>query len=179
MKRIPLTAAGAAAIAAAALVAATPAFAQGPLRDADADQNGQITRAEIDARAQEVFREADANRNGALSQAEFQAHAEARRAEHEARRAEREAQRAAEDAEQQERRRGRRGPPREHDPAQRFAQLDWNQDGAVSFDEFAAPHRVMAARMDRNGDGVIAEDEMRPGRGHMRHGPPGAAPQDG
>lgn len=66
------------------------------------------------------------------------------------------------------------------DPRDAFNHVDWNLNGELSFDEFAAPIHQMALHLDRNGDGVIDADEMRgpvmffgPG-----FGPPPEPPRD-
>lgn len=41
---------------------------------------------------------------------------------------------------------------------------DWNGDGVVDFDEFAATARALFREYDRNGDGVLTPDELHPGR---------------
>ena len=72
---------------------------------------------------------------------------------------------------------GRRGPP---DPQEMFNHFDWNLDGELSLEEFAAPIHQMALHLDRNGDGVIDAEEMKgpvmvfgPGFGP----PPGPLPE--
>ena len=57
-----------------------------------------------------------------------------------------------------------------------FKRLDWNLDGELSFEEFAAPVRQMASHLDRNGDGVIDAQELRVPPGF---GPPGFAAPPG
>lgn len=170
--------------AALVCVMAAPALAQAPahghggprhgamLRGFDANQDGQITRAEVDARIQADFAAADANRNGSLDQAELTAHREARMAE---RRAAMEAYRAQSgQAAPPAGQAGRRAPP---DPAAVFARLDWDANGAVDSAEFAAMPRAMMARADRNGDGVVSAEELQRGqhrRGDRRAPPPPA-----
>jgi Ca2+-binding EF-hand superfamily protein len=161
---------GAALLGAAALAQEAPARPPGPLAAFDANADGQVSRDEVDARIRTEFNEADANRNGSLSQAELQAFQEARRAEHMANR-----------PAPPEGREGRGGRRHDRDPAAAFGQADWNQDGAVSFEEFAVRPRMMAARADRNGDGVVTGEELAAGRGrghgpHGRHGPDQAPP---
>ena len=65
------------------------------------------------------------------------------------------------------------------DPKVAFNHLDWNLDGELTFEEFAAPIRQMALHLDRNGDGVIDAEEMK---GPMMFGPgfgppPGPPPE--
>jgi Ca2+-binding EF-hand superfamily protein len=50
-----------------------------------------------------------------------------------------------------------------------FKRLDKDGDGKLSLAEFAAPPLKLFARMDRNNDGVITADEMKP-RFHPRDG---------
>ncbi len=69
--------------------------------------------------------------------------------------------------------------PRRGDPASRFQQLDANQDGLLSWDEFkAAPARSSPVeelfnKLDADGDGVLTRDEfmsMRQGGPDGEHG---------
>jgi hypothetical protein len=50
---------------------------------------------------------------------------------------------------------------------------DWNGDGMVDFNEFAANARPLFRQYDRNGDGVLTPEELHPGRA------PGAKNPDG
>jgi hypothetical protein len=50
--------------------------------------------------------------------------------------------------------------------------VDWNGDGVIDFNEFAATARALFQQLDRNGDGVLTPEEMRPGRG-VGQNPPG------
>jgi len=40
--------------------------------------------------------------------------------------------------------------------------VDWNGDGVIDFNEFAATARSLFQQYDRNGDGVLTPDELRP-----------------
>jgi len=40
--------------------------------------------------------------------------------------------------------------------------VDWNHDGYVDFDEFAAEARSLFDQLDRNGDGKLTPDELNP-----------------
>jgi hypothetical protein len=42
--------------------------------------------------------------------------------------------------------------------------VDWNNDGVIDFTEFAATARSLFKQLDRNGDGVLTPDELRPER---------------
>lgn len=162
----------------------------------DANQDGQVTKAEAEASHKARFAELDTNRDGVIDGQELTAR-------HEARRAERVAERfAALDAD------GNGSLSRTEVPpffAARFDNVDTNGDGAVSSDEMLAagpgrmgrgkkgPHvlrmdadgdgKVTASEfeqkhagwfeaLDSDGDGVITLDEHRAGRRGMRgHGP--------
>ena len=113
----------------------------------DADHDGRITRAEIDAGIVAQFRSIDTNHDGRIDAAEYQAYEDGRRA---ARRAWREAHPDAESATGEE-------PPPSFDPMKR---LDWNLDGFVSLDEFGGRERALAMRADRDGDGAILADDL-------------------
>lgn len=129
----------------------------------DANKDGSITRAEVDAGIQAQFQGADTNSDGRLDAVEFQKYNDARRAERKARF---EAWRAKKEAEGGDTKRGfaDRGS-RGFDP---MKNMDWNLDGYIAPDEFADRTRAQVMRADRNGDGTIQADEMKK-RG--RHGP--------
>lgn len=57
--------------------------------------------------------------------------------------------------------------------------IDWNQDGAVSFDEFATTARSVFDELDRDHDGVLDRDEVRLPRGRGAQGPQGGRPRQG
>jgi hypothetical protein len=128
-----------------------------PLREADANKDGRITHAEVDATVEARFKKSDANRDGALDEKEF----------------------VAAMPKPPERPKPPEGAPKPpegrppflpFDPAARFRATDWNGDGKLSPDEFSVPLKAMAIHADRNGDGAISDDEMRrPPRGP--HGP--------
>ncbi len=46
--------------------------------------------------------------------------------------------------------------------------VDWNQDGFVDFNEFAATTRSLFAEIDRNGDGQLSPDELKAYEGRKK-----------
>jgi Ca2+-binding EF-hand superfamily protein len=50
---------------------------------------------------------------------------------------------------------------------------DWNGDGVVDFNEFAANARPLFRQYDRNGDGVLTPEELHPGRAAGQQNPEG------
>lgn len=102
----------------------------------DADGDGKITQAEIQALAESRFNDADTDGNGSLSADELAAQAEARNAE-----------RAAE----------RR--------AAMIERMDENDDGELSLEEMqaarnASPMDRMFDRLDADNDGALSEAEL-------------------
>jgi Ca2+-binding EF-hand superfamily protein len=116
----------------AALLAATPAFAQGGgaaerLAALDLNRDGSITRAEAREARLAAFERADANDDGYLSEAE----------------------------------RNAGGGNGNGMMRQGLGAADANSDGRVSRDEaLAAPYRGFD-RLDANNDGVISSQEMQ------------------
>ncbi|HEY1710618.1 MAG TPA: hypothetical protein VGG10_20285 [Rhizomicrobium sp.] len=111
----------------------------------DANKDGSVTRAELDAGLRAEFAAADTNHDGVLDPDEVRAVNAARlQAE------------------------GTAASPL----------IDWNQDGHVDFEEFAAGPRTLFSQLDRNGDGVLSPDELHPNRGEHRpkRGLPAIAP---
>jgi len=103
---------------------------------ADADSNGKVTQAEIEALAQTRFEAADTDGNGSLSAEELTAQSQAQKAE-------RAAQRRAAMVER----------------------MDQNGDGELSFDEMqaartATPMDRMFQRLDTDSDGALSEAEL-------------------
>lgn len=140
----------------------------------DANKDGQITRAEIDAGIEAKFKTADTNGDGKLDAAEFQKHNDARKAE---RQAQREAWRAKMEAEG----RDPKGKP-PHDRGGRagfdpMKHMDWNLDGVITLDEFGGKTRSQAMRADRDGDGTILVADLQKPRHGRRHGKDAPAAQ--
>lgn len=151
MRKILLVAVGAAALAASAC-----GFAQaqnGPGGDgarhgifqADANNDGVLTRAEFNTGREADFARLDADHNGQLTREEMRAD----RREH--------------------RRGGRRGDHRGGPPGGGLAGADANNDGNITREEFLARPTQMFARLDANSDGVISASE-RPQRPERAEG---------
>lgn len=101
----------------------------------DADGDGKVTQAEMEAHAKARFDAADTDGNGKLSAEEMAAAAKKREEERRAKRA-----------------------------AKMLERLDTNNDGEVSFDEMPGQQTRadrMFARVDADGDGNITEAEMQ------------------
>lgn len=112
------------------------------LFQADANSDGTVTRAELDANSASRFRTLDANSDGQLTREEMRAGRERGDGEHGGRG-----------------RHGRGGHRGMH-----MERADANNDGNITRDEFLAGPTQMFARMDANSDGVISANE-RPQRG--------------
>lgn len=121
----------------------------------DKDGDGKLSKAELPERMQGLFDRADADKDGFLTAEELKKPASAPRAEQGGRRGEREGGEG-----------GRR--MQRMDPV--TSALDTDQDGAISAQEMQGA-AVALAKLDRNGDGQLTEDEVRPnfgGRGGPR-----------
>lgn len=122
----------------------------------DADKDGRITRAEVDAGLTAQFNGADTNADGKLDPLEFLKYNDARKAERKARY---EAWRAKNGIEN-----GDKAKPyvdresRGFDPVKN---MDWNLDGAISVEEFSGRTRAQAMRADRDGDGTILTADLK------------------
>ena len=94
----------------------------------DTNNDGTVTRAELEAGLRQNFWQADTNRDGRLDPDEVAA-ANQRRI--------------------------------ELDQSTAIPLIDWNQDGYVDFNEFAAGVRSQFEQLDLNGDGQVSLDEFR------------------
>lgn len=122
----------------------------------DTNDDGSITRAEIDAGLNKDFKAADTDKNGRLSSAELKVYMEARHAEMMAKMGKPDA--AKDDDGGRDAHDGPMMDPVKH--------LDWNLDGSLSFEEFTAPVRLMAMRLDKDANGTITATDLM-----GRHGP--------
>ncbi|MGC4053174.1 MAG: EF-hand domain-containing protein [Paludibaculum sp.] len=121
----------------------------------DKDGDGKLSKAELPERMQGLFERSDADKDGYLTVEELKKTASAPRAEQGGRRGEREGGEG-----------GRR--MQRMDPV--TAALDVDQDGVISAQEMQGAAAALA-KLDRNGDGQLTEDEVRPnfgGRGGQR-----------
>jgi Ca2+-binding EF-hand superfamily protein len=94
----------------------------------DSNNDGTVTRAELEAGLRQYFRQADTNHDGRLDPEEV-ATANQRRI--------------------------------RQDESAAIPLIDWNQDGYVDFDEFAAGVRSQFEQLDLDGDGKVTPDEFR------------------
>lgn len=94
----------------------------------DSNNDGTVTRRELEAGLRQNFLQADANRDGRLDPEEVAA-ANQRRI--------------------------------DLDESTAIPLIDWNQDGYVDFNEFAAGVRSQFEQLDTNGDGQVTIDEFR------------------
>ena len=118
---------------------------------ADANGDGLIQMAEIEAQAEQRFARLDLDGNGAITQAEATEAREKMKAMMAERRAGGEGKR-----------RGGRGG-RGGDGAM-FERADANGDGQLTFAEFSAPMMQRFAQHDANGDGAISAEERAAAR---------------
>ena len=93
----------------------------------DANNDGRITRSELEAGLRQDFRQADSNRDGRLDADEVRV-ANQRRI--------------------------------RLDQSNAIPLIDWNHDGYVDFEEFAAPMRSLFEQYDADDDGVVTLQEM-------------------
>ncbi|WP_439515549.1 EF-hand domain-containing protein [Oceanibaculum nanhaiense] len=125
----------------------------------DANKDGQITRAEVEAAHEARFAGFDADKDGALSQDEFRSMMAARLDEMAKRGFERMDSNKDGKIEPGERR---------HSPASMFGRIDANWDGVVTAEE------LREARFERKHDGLPHHGKFRDG--HFMMGPRGDAP---
>jgi hypothetical protein len=155
--------AASAAVLVAAVASAAPGMGGRGFAKLDTNNDGSITRAEIDAQAAERFAKIDADRDGFVTQAEMTAHRDAMRTQWAAKmkeRADQGGERAAKRMERMEKR-GERRAERGGDP---FARRDANGDGRISLAEFHAGGGKMIERFDADKNGVVTQEEMAKAR---------------
>ena len=131
----------------------------------DKNSDGVLTKDEVPERMQGLFARADANKDGKLTREELTQRANAAPAEPQGRGA------GGDHDHEGERRGGPRGGFR--DPI--MTALDANQDGAVDAAEMKNAKAALA-KLDKNGDGQLTEDEVRP---QMPFGRPGGRRPEG
>jgi Ca2+-binding EF-hand superfamily protein len=106
----------------------------------DADKDGKLSRAEIEAGIAARFAKADANTDGKIDEAEFKTAADELRAKFPAH-------------------------PFHRDRSDRYPRivkaLDWNRDGGLEIDEVRGVLQAAAGFADRDADGFISKDEMK------------------
>jgi Ca2+-binding EF-hand superfamily protein len=121
----------------------------------DRNNDGKLVRDEVPERMQGIFERGDTNKDGALTADELRVMARAQQAA------------AGGDREEGPGRGGRGGRGREgmRDPI--FAALDTDHDNAISGEEITNAAAVLKT-LDKNQDGKLTEDEVRPNFGPGR-----------
>ncbi|MCJ8191571.1 hypothetical protein [Sphingomicrobium aestuariivivum] len=159
-------------LATAALLVAVPtALVAQPMHGGHHGQHGpqgDMTRADVEARTAEHFSHLDENGDGLVTTAEMEA-MHAKRMERMAeRRAERRAERQERAGERGKHRMERTAERRAERHARRFAAMDANSDGAVSLAELQAKAFERFDKADADGNGVVTEAERKAHRDAMR-----------
>ena len=117
----------------------------------DADKNGSVSPAEMQAEVNSHFAQFDTNKDGRVTKQEAEAFFASKRAEHEKEHAAHEKDRGAREQ-------------------ARFAQQDANHDGKLSKQELARLPGDWFQRIDLNGDGFVTLDEMNEAHAAMKEG---------
>jgi hypothetical protein len=149
------------------LAAGGVAFAHGPggkLERLDANKDGKVTLAEMKSEADQKFKAIDADKNGRVVEAELSAHHEQMRAKFAQERAARGdgAGKADGDCHGKKMRHGGK--------AFFLKKMDGNGDGAIDAAEWRSHVEQRFARMDDNGDKVLAGAELERRHGKGKHG---------
>lgn len=152
--RNPITVVLSGAVLAASL--SFPALAdKGPglFQRADKDGDGFVTKLEFSDSRDVMFQAVDANKDGVLTQDELEKAREAWR------------QKMGKPAQEQSGDQAQQKPAKERH-GRFMKRIDTNEDGQITAAEFAAAGEKMFARLDDNGDGRIAQEEL-PKRKHQ------------
>jgi Ca2+-binding EF-hand superfamily protein len=147
------------------LAAGGVAFAHGPggkLERLDANKDGKVTLAEMKSEAAQKFKAIDADKNGRVVEAELSAHHEQMRAKFAEQRAARGDGAGKADGDCHGKKMRHRGK------AFFLKKMDANNDGAIDAAEWTGHVEQRFARMDDNGDKVLAGAELE--RRHGWHG---------
>jgi hypothetical protein len=156
MKTPTIATAMAAFLLSGGIVAAHP----GGMSDFDANDDGNVTRAEVSAKINERFAQLDTDGDGKVSESELAAIRDARRAERFDRldtNGDGSLSRAEMDAAHQKRAEGRGKRGAWATDGKMHARLDANGDGEITKADIEARAFKHFERMDSNGDGTITE----------------------
>jgi hypothetical protein len=143
-----------------------PGHGPGKLERLDANKDGKVTLAEMQSEAAQKFKELDADKNGRVVKEEMAAHHEQMRAKWAQRFADKKDAQSGDKA-------GKHGDCHGgKDKAAHFMEkADRNGDGAIDVKEHEANVAERFARMDQNGDKVLAGAELERGHGkRFKHG---------
>ena len=129
----------------------------------DGNKDGRVTRQELDAALSNEFRTVDTSLDGRLDAAEIQRHVDARRLGRSAKIDDWRVQAKAKGLDPSH-------PPfdlSERDNVDTLRYGDWNMDGVITVDEFGGRVRAQFMRADRNGDGIITNEETQRRKGFI------------